>query len=118
MSSSPAPGSNRPVRGKAEPEPRPSVLKDGSLEAVAEFITEGKGTHLRRDKAKDYAVLSSTGQECGEGIARFHRDSCGAKRVWCLSTPRPIVDLHYCVQQVANKMPNPNVCFSVSFSLL
>lgn len=43
MSSSPAPGNNRPVRGKAEPEPRPSILKDGTLDAVAEFIAEGKG---------------------------------------------------------------------------
>ncbi|KAF9216500.1 NAD-dependent protein deacetylase sirtuin-2 [Podila verticillata] len=90
MSSSPAPGNNRPVRGKAEPVPRPSILKDDTLEAVAEFIAEGK--------AKNIIVMSGAGISTAAGIPDFRSPGTGlydALGKYNLPYPEAVFDISF-----------------------
>ncbi|KAF9351635.1 NAD-dependent protein deacetylase sirtuin-2, partial [Mortierella sp. AD094] len=60
---------SRPTRNKAEPEPRVHVLKDGSLESVADFINQGK--------AKNIIVMSGAGISTAAGIKDFRTPGTG-----------------------------------------
>ncbi|KAG0210860.1 NAD-dependent protein deacetylase sirtuin-2 [Mortierella sp. GBA30] len=63
------PVKSRPARVKAEPEPRVHILKDDTLESVAEFINEGK--------AKNIIVMSGAGISTAAGIKDFRSPGTG-----------------------------------------
>ncbi|KAI7820022.1 DHS-like NAD/FAD-binding domain-containing protein [Gamsiella multidivaricata] len=69
MAAARIPVKSRPTRAKADPEPRVPVIKDGSLEAVAEYINEGK--------AKNIIVMSGAGISTAAGIKDFRSPGTG-----------------------------------------
>ncbi|KAI1320200.1 NAD-dependent protein deacetylase sirtuin-2 [Mortierella claussenii] len=69
MAAARVPVKSRPTRAKADPEPRVHILKEGTLESVAEFINEGK--------AKNIIVMSGAGISTAAGIQDFRSPGTG-----------------------------------------
>ncbi|KAF9088080.1 NAD-dependent protein deacetylase sirtuin-2 [Mortierella sp. AD031] len=63
------PVKSRPTRTKAEPEPRTCILKDGTIESVAEYINNGS--------AKNIIVMSGAGISTAAGIKDFRSPGTG-----------------------------------------
>ncbi|KAG0301119.1 NAD-dependent protein deacetylase sirtuin-2, partial [Dissophora globulifera] len=63
------PVKSRPTRGKTEPEPRVNIIKDGTLEAIADYINEGN--------AKNIIVMSGAGMSTAAGIKDFRSPGTG-----------------------------------------
>ncbi|KAF8975287.1 NAD-dependent protein deacetylase sirtuin-2, partial [Entomortierella lignicola] len=60
---------SRPTKSKTGPEPRAHLLKDGSLESIADYISQGK--------AKNVIVMSGAGISTAAGIKDFRTPGTG-----------------------------------------
>ncbi|KAI8594727.1 DHS-like NAD/FAD-binding domain-containing protein [Dissophora ornata] len=97
---------SRPTRAKADPEPRVNVLKDGTLEAVAEYINEGK--------AKNIIVMSGAGISTAAGIKDFRSPGTGLYddlERFNLPYPEAVFDISFF-------MDNPSPFFRLAKELL